>query len=743
MRAPPLYKGTVCPLYSRPMTEPDIAHQWNEADFLAMLEQEPLPYERLEQELRHLYATGNLEAADSSSELLQEALAARGDLLVAVAWLAERLALRKDDKGLKEACRKQAEAILAGDRDRRVFLEHVGFDQKASVAESLRRLQVLLALQPGALCFDKTWGFGVVDRVDTFYKKVTIDFTRKRGHEMAFGYAGETLQILDDEHILARKHRDPQAIAEMVKGDPAEIVRLTLRSYGPMPIARLQETLTADLVPEAEWKKFWDAARKELKKDPLVEIPAKRTLPLRLLESAHAYDADWFAALGKERNINELLRAIRTLQQDEDVATLDAEAHAVLAERLAFAMLGAQGVDPAQLASAIMLAMALPETARPEDLDSRLEAFFDDRLFADCAVQLSARDLRAFIAFLLERDAERAGTMYERLIPVLPVQVLSEIMSALVGAGRESSAAEALRRGMNDPMASIDLLAWVAVNLEQAVAWGLGTQGQLANRMVKAMEIDAEGSTARGRNQLRGQFENPDWLQKVLGSMRDMQRREFLGRIRESSAFEEMDRRSVMGQMIKLFPELEQELAVAAEPEDGARARGPVTSERSYRERQLQLERITKVEIPQNSKEIAVARSYGDLRENAEFKAAKEMQGILLRREGELQQMLARVRPTDFSDFVAETAGIGTGVQVAYADGREEWFYILGEWDRDEALGIISCETQMAKTLDGHKPGDELMVPSEEGEIACVVRQVVPLPEPIRAWAVAVAEVEA
>ena len=53
-----------------------------------------------------------------------------------------------------------------------------------------------------------------------------------------------------------------------------------------------------------------------------------------------------------------------------------------------------------------------------------------------------------------------------------------------------------------------------------------------------------------------------------------------------------------------------------------------MTSSRSYRARQKHLERIMTVEIPENSKEIEVARSYGDLRENAEFKYAKERQGL-------------------------------------------------------------------------------------------------------------------
>ena len=57
--------------------------------------------------------------------------------------------------------------------------------------------------------------------------------------------------------------------------------------------------------------------------------------------------------------------------------------------------------------------------------------------------------------------------------------------------------------------------------------------------------------------------------------------------------------------------------------------------------------------IPANSKEIAVARSYGDLRENHEYKAAKEMQKILMRRKEELETQLARARGTDFSNAAA------------------------------------------------------------------------------------------
>ena len=67
--------------------------------------------------------------------------------------------------------------------------------------------------------------------------------------------------------------------------------------------------------------------------------------------------------------------------------------------------------------------------------------------------------------------------------------------------------------------------------------------------------------------------------------------------------------------------------------------------------------------IPANSKEIAVARSYGDLRENHEYKAAKEMQKILIRRKSELEAQLVRARGTDFANPRTDVVSIGTEVR--------------------------------------------------------------------------------
>jgi transcription elongation GreA/GreB family factor len=111
--------------------------------------------------------------------------------------------------------------------------------------------------------------------------------------------------------------------------------------------------------------------------------------------------------------------------------------------------------------------------------------------------------------------------------------------------------------------------------------------------------------------------------------------------------------------------------------------------------------------IPENSKEIGVARSYGDLRENFEFKAAKEMQAVLMRRKQELEAMLHRARGTNFENPDLTQASIGTIVTVRRdGSGEEETYTILGAWDSDPDLGIISYQTAIGQALLGHKVGD-------------------------------------
>ena len=110
-----------------------------------------------------------------------------------------------------------------------------------------------------------------------------------------------------------------------------------------------------------------------------------------------------------------------------------------------------------------------------------------------------------------------------------------------------------------------------------------------------------------------------------------------------------------------------------------------------------------------------MARSYGDLRENHEFKAAKEMQAVLMRRKAELESMIVSAQGTDFSGVKGDVADIGTVVDYQTEGEAPKQVTILGAWDSDPENGIISYQTAVGQALLKKKVGEAADLPTEGG----------------------------
>jgi transcription elongation GreA/GreB family factor len=189
-----------------------------------------------------------------------------------------------------------------------------------------------------------------------------------------------------------------------------------------------------------------------------------------------------------------------------------------------------------------------------------------------------------------------------------------------------------------------------------------------------------------------------------------------------SPVFEELDKRSLLAAIIKLYPDVQamvvgSEKSGSAESKSDAKNEGKIiVSWPSLKRRQAELEEITTKKIPQNSKDIGIARGYGDLRENHEFKSAKEMQTILARQKAELESDLARAEAQDFTDVDTSKVTLGTMVTIKdVATGEPNSYTILGAWDSDVSKGIISYETVVARALLNHAVGEQIELPAGEG----------------------------
>ena len=156
----------------------------------------------------------------------------------------------------------------------------------------------------------------------------------------------------------------------------------------------------------------------------------------------------------------------------------------------------------------------------------------------------------------------------------------------------------------------------------------------------------------------------------------------------------------------------------------------PVTSVASHRRLAAELENLINVQIPENAAAVALARSYGDLRENAEYDAAKEKRRFLHRRRAELEKTLGFIRSTDFKDVAVNgQVVVGSLVRLQSASGSIREYYVLGAWDGDPEKNRISYKTRIGETLMDKKVGDKVDIP-EAG--AFTIKEILPLPEDLR-----------
>jgi len=139
----------------------------------------------------------------------------------------------------------------------------------------------------------------------------------------------------------------------------------------------------------------------------------------------------------------------------------------------------------------------------------------------------------------------------------------------------------------------------------------------------------------------------------------------------------------------------------------------PITK-KGYEVLKKELNNLKKVERPQNIKAIEEARAHGDLSENAEFDAAKDRQGFIEGRIGELTFKLANADIIDTDKLPRDRAVFGSKVVVENIDTGEDIEYqLVGPEESDIEKGRISVSSPLGKEIIGKKPGDEfaLQVP--------------------------------
>ena len=141
----------------------------------------------------------------------------------------------------------------------------------------------------------------------------------------------------------------------------------------------------------------------------------------------------------------------------------------------------------------------------------------------------------------------------------------------------------------------------------------------------------------------------------------------------------------------------------------------PMTLE-GFTNLETELKRLKTVERPEIIKAIATAREHGDLSENAEYHAARERQGFVEGRVGDIEDMVRRAEVIDVSKLSGKIIKFGATVKLADENTDEENTYqLVGEHEADISAGRLSITSPLSRALIGKTVGDSVEVMSPGG----------------------------
>ncbi|MEP7014789.1 MAG: GreA/GreB family elongation factor [Verrucomicrobiota bacterium] len=574
----------------------------------------------------------------------------------------------------------------------------------------------LAKLRPGVFCLHKSWGFGRVAEWNLLLNQIVIDFAGKKHHPMQLQYAGENVAVIPPGHFLAKKANDLKATKQLAKEDPVALMRNILESLeGEATPQQIGEWLIGDVFTEAEWKRWWESAKKQLKTSGEFSIPAKKSEPIQLRGEGVSQADELIAAFLQARQPREQIAALEEIVKfHEQFKDPQKQLQPVVATVENVAARN-QKLHPGLAFELILNRDDLLEHV--PQLHSTRVGFTLGKLILDEETRLISvlpklpaakekRVLHALPATLGDRWTVRAL----QLMQAKTGRMVAQIPRLFTDAGLQAELRTALERSIREHSATCEVLVWLCGDRDE---WPELITPELLTAILSALEREQHSGTGRNSKLQRVLVDDRQLLTDIFANADVGVARDALRRLQLSPLFDELTKRSLLARIVKLYPELEI-VITGAQPEEKVAAL--VVSWSSLEKRRAEYEELIKKKIPENTKEIALARSYGDLSENFEYKAAKQMQAVLMRRKSELEQALQNARGTSFENPDTTRVSIGTVVTLREKDsGKEETYTILGVWDGDPDRHIISYQTAIGQALLGHAADEVISMNTENG----------------------------
>ena len=572
-------------------------------------------------------------------------------------------------------------------------------------------VEALVQMATEGFCMHKSWGFGQIKTIDVILGKMTVDFAGRVGHSIDLAFAPKILTPIAKEHIEARKATDMDGLKQMAALHHDEVIKVIVDSYGTLATTdKVKEALVPGVIDADDYKKWWETARREMKKGGHFKVPTKKTEAIEY----QSEDTPLQDRLQNDFNTARGLKARLPIAMEitkcaADLGDKNAIAEAALA-RLNTEIQSHMKTQPALALEAMMARDDLAQSLGAEDGENapnEADVWETEVKLSEVVPAMpAARQHRALQTYQAANEAWPQAFL--GLITQVPARLVGECVGLLSEAGHKDELIGEISQLINHHGAPGELLLWLVKDKSGDFSSLLTPEAFGA--MLSA--IERETSDEKRASKLRDfLLTDPKFFDTITSGIDIELVKDVTRAIQMSTCFEGMDKRSVLGKIVKAHPEIQSFITHGDKDKAGKQSADTtlIVSWASLESKKLEFEELVQKKIPANSKEIEIAREYGDLRENAEFKAAKEQQKVLMTLQAEMEADIDRARGINYAETDTSAANVGTQVTLTNVDTQErEKIALLGAWDGDPDNDRISYLTPMGQAIFGSTVGQEV-----------------------------------
>ncbi|PIE97864.1 MAG: transcription elongation factor GreA [Treponema sp.] len=576
-----------------------------------------------------------------------------------------------------------------------------------SVFDAIADFEKHISFDTGNFVFHRTWGVGRISKVDgeTLY----IDFAKKRGHEMSLKMGLNALQTLSKEHIWVLKATsNKEELAKKVKTEHEWALKTIISSFdNNCDMKKIKQEIVPSLLTQGEWATWNTKSRKILKENPVFGISSTNIDSFMVRERPISLEEKLSNEFKAQKNFFSRIEIVKTFMEKCDTET---EAFHDMFNYFDGFLKAFNQVNEQVVASYLLVTNIT--SSIPHLNSGKKIGFVTIYSQIEDPVQLyaSIKDKSLKVQFL-RNIKNLIANWNDEFIKLFPTVLSQSIIDDLINDGHTEQLQNFVRECFENYKVYREAVIWFFKNCQEE-DWFKGAGIELEKQMIALVhilditfrEIDSRKNTTEnrkinkqvhtllfGKDNLLENFiiENDEATITRLYTL--------IGDIDDLDSAVKMRLRNKIVQKYKEFKFFESE-------EKEVVTQGLIVTTRMFDVKNKELQEILDVKIPQNQKDLAYAISLGDLRENAEYKAAREEQAQLNNAVSRLQGDIDRAQIFDPTTVSTKKVGFGTKITVENIDDNSiEEYTILGPWESAPENGIISYMSPLGSTFINSK----------------------------------------